>query len=129
MVATPRALTYGAAVHFGRQVKKERLAKHWSLEELSRQTGIDLGHLSRIERGLRPPTEKIAVEMDKAFTNREDWFTEYYNDSLVGIPPGLRNWAEHEDGERTDHRGPPRRLRRVHPGRHGLHRTGPRGQL
>jgi transcriptional regulator with XRE-family HTH domain len=76
MVATPRTLTFGAAVHFGRQVKKERLVRHWSLEELARQTGIDHGHLSRIERGLRPPTEKIAVEMDKAFPNREGWFTE-----------------------------------------------------
>lgn len=77
MVATARTLTYGAAVHFGRQVKKERLAKHWPLEELSRQTGQDAGHLSRIERGLRPPTEKIANAMDKAFTHREGWFTEY----------------------------------------------------
>ena len=74
MVATARTLTYGAAVHFGRQVKKERLAKHWPLEELSRHTGIDNAHLSRIERGLRPPTEKTATEMDKAFPHREGWF-------------------------------------------------------
>ena len=97
MVATARTLTYGAAVHFGRQVKKERLAKHWPLEELSRHTGIDNAHLSRIERGLRPPTEKVAAAMDKAFTHREGWFLEYYFDSLVGIPPGLRSWREHED--------------------------------
>jgi transcriptional regulator with XRE-family HTH domain len=84
-------------VHFGRQVKKERLAKHWSQEELSRQTGIDHAHLSRIERGLRPPTEKTATAMDKAFPHRRGWFVEHYHDSVVAIPPGLRNWAEHED--------------------------------
>jgi len=67
------------------------------IQELSRQTGIDNAHLSRIERGLRPPTEKTATEMDKAFPHREGWFLEYYFDSLVGIPPGLRSWREHED--------------------------------
>ena len=30
--------------HFGKQLKKERLAHGWSLPELSQRTGIDAGH-------------------------------------------------------------------------------------
>src|ERR1700734_3054234 len=56
--------------HFGRQLKKERLARGWSLPELSRRTGIDAGHLSRLENGKRPPTEAIALACDDVFPER-----------------------------------------------------------
>src|SRR5882724_11287660 len=62
--------------HFGKQVKKERLARGWSLPELERRTGIDAGHWSRIERGVRPPTELIAGKCDEAFPERQGWFSE-----------------------------------------------------
>ena len=52
-----------ALSHFGRQMKKERLARGWGLDELSRRTGINPGHLSRIENGRRPPTEALAVAL------------------------------------------------------------------
>jgi transcriptional regulator with XRE-family HTH domain len=32
--------------HFGKQVKKERLARGWSLPYLEERTGIDAGHWS-----------------------------------------------------------------------------------
>lgn len=83
--------------HFGRQLKKERLAHGWSLPELSRRTGIDAGHLSRIETGRRPPTEKIALACDAVFTERRGWFLEYYEESKSWAPPGFRVWAEYED--------------------------------
>jgi ribosome-binding protein aMBF1 (putative translation factor) len=59
--------------HFGKQVKKERLARGWSLPELAHQTGIDAGHWSRIERALRPPTELIADACDRVFPERKGW--------------------------------------------------------
>ena len=83
--------------HFGKQLKKERLAHGWSLPELSRRTGIDAGHLSRIENGRRPPTEAIALACDAVFPGRRGWFLEYYEESKSWAPPGFRVWAEYED--------------------------------
>jgi transcriptional regulator with XRE-family HTH domain len=83
--------------HFGKQLKKERLAHGWSLPELSRRTGIDAGHLSRIENGKRPPTEAIALACDDVFPERRGWFLEYYEESKSWAPPGFRVWAEYED--------------------------------
>ena len=83
--------------HFGKQLKKERLAHGWSLPELSRRSGIDAGHLSRIENGKRPPTEAIAQACDAVFPERKGWFSEYYEDSRTWAPPGFRSWAEYED--------------------------------
>lgn len=61
--------------HFGRQMKKERLARGWSLPELSqRMGGVNHAHLSRIERGVRPPTENIAQVCDRVFPERKGWF-------------------------------------------------------
>jgi transcriptional regulator with XRE-family HTH domain len=77
------------ATHFGRQMKKERLARGWTLRELSARTGIAFGHLSRIENGHRPPTGAIADVMDRVFPERKGWFREYYEDSKSSIPPGL----------------------------------------
>jgi transcriptional regulator with XRE-family HTH domain len=90
--------------HFGRQMHKERLARGWSLPELGVQMGtfnhgqgVNHGHLSRIERGVRPPTENIADLCDLVFPERNGWFREYYEESKSWTPPGLRSWAEHED--------------------------------
>jgi transcriptional regulator with XRE-family HTH domain len=85
--------------HFGRQLKKERLARGWSLPELSRRTGIDTGHLSRIENGKRPPTEAIASACDAAFPERRGWFSEYYEESRhwSEVPASFKSWPEYED--------------------------------
>jgi transcriptional regulator with XRE-family HTH domain len=65
------------AQHFGKQMRKERLARGWSLPELSARTGINAGHLSRIETGKRPPTEHVALALDAAFPERKGYFLEY----------------------------------------------------
>jgi transcriptional regulator with XRE-family HTH domain len=65
------------ASHFGRQLRKERLGNGWSLDELARNTSINAAHLSRIENGHRPPTEKVATACDAAFPSRRGWFLEY----------------------------------------------------
>ncbi len=88
-----------AATHFGRQLKKERLAHGWGLRELSQQTGIDAGHLSRIENGKRPPTEVIALACDEVFPERRGWFVDWYTESREWseIPATFRSWQEYED--------------------------------
>jgi transcriptional regulator with XRE-family HTH domain len=87
------------ATHFGRQLKKERLAHGWSLPELSKRTGLDSGHLSRIENGKRPPTEHIATACDEVFPERHGWFTEYYTEmrGWSEVPASFRSWPEYED--------------------------------
>jgi transcriptional regulator with XRE-family HTH domain len=89
----------GMAGHFGRQVRKERLAHGWSLDELSRRTGINAAHLSRIENGRRPPTDAIALACDAAFPERRGWFSDWYDESRTWaeVPPGFRSWAEVEE--------------------------------
>jgi transcriptional regulator with XRE-family HTH domain len=87
------------ATHFGRQIRKERLARGWSIHEFARRAGLDAGHLSRIENGKRPPTEKVAGACDEVFPERRGWFTEYYEE-LRGwseVPAAFRNWSEIED--------------------------------
>jgi hypothetical protein len=86
-----------AATHFGRQMRKERLAHGWSLREFADRTGIDFAHLSRVETGKRSPTEKIALACDRVFPHRAGWFLEYYEESKTWTPAGFRNWGEYED--------------------------------
>jgi transcriptional regulator with XRE-family HTH domain len=80
-------------------MRKERLARGWSLTEFAQRTKINAGHLSRIENGKRPPTENVAAACDDAFRERKGWFTEYYQE-LLGwseVPAAFRSWAEFEE--------------------------------
>ena len=84
--------------HFGRQMRKERLARGWSIHEFARQAGLNAGHLSRVENGKRPPTENVAAACDAAFPERRGWFTEYYEE-LRGwseVPAAFKDWSELE---------------------------------
>jgi transcriptional regulator with XRE-family HTH domain len=91
------------ATHFGRQLRKERLAHGWGLRELAARTGIDVGHLSRIENGKRPPTEKVAMACDEVFPGRRGWFSEYYAElsTWSEVPAAFRDWTEREDRAAT----------------------------
>lgn len=82
-------------------MKKERLARGWSLRELSARTGIDDGNLSRIETGKRPPTAKVATACDRVFPERNGWFMEYYEELRTWAPPGFRDWPEYENKTTT----------------------------
>lgn len=83
--------------HFGRQLRKERLAHGWSIHELAQRTGLNAGYLSRIENGRRQPSKNVAALCDAVFPERRGWFTEYCEDSREWTPPGFRNWSEYED--------------------------------
>jgi transcriptional regulator with XRE-family HTH domain len=95
----------GAAGHFGRQMRKERLAHGWSLPEFSARIGFDAGHLSRVENAKRPPTEALAKACDAAFPERHGWFLDWYEESRhwAEVPAGFRSWAELEDKARRLH--------------------------
>lgn len=82
---------------FGKQLRRERLARGWSLEELSKRTSIAMSHLSRIENGKRPPTEKIATACDSAMPDRRGYFTDLYEEMRTWLPPGFRDWPELEN--------------------------------
>jgi transcriptional regulator with XRE-family HTH domain len=89
----------GAAGHFGRQMKKERLSRGWSLMELAQRMGVDAAHLGRVESGKRPPTENLAAKCDEVFTERRGWFSEFYGESRhwPEVPASFKSWPEYED--------------------------------
>jgi hypothetical protein len=88
-----------AAGHFGRQMRKERVAHGWSLPEFSTRVGFDAGHLSRVENGKRPPSEVLARACDSVFPERRGWFLDWYQESRdwAEVPAGFRSWSELED--------------------------------
>jgi transcriptional regulator with XRE-family HTH domain len=78
-------------------MRKERLARGWSLREFAARTDVNIAQASRIENGKSPPTRKVAAACDVAFHERKGWFTEYYEESKSWMPAGFRSWAEYED--------------------------------
>jgi DNA-binding XRE family transcriptional regulator len=85
------------AKYFGRQLKKERQARGWTLREFAARSGVDYSTASLIENGHRLPNERVALACDRVFPERNGWFLEYYEESQSWLPPGLRSWAAHED--------------------------------
>jgi transcriptional regulator with XRE-family HTH domain len=90
--------TSNPARYFGRQVRRARRAAGWTLAEFGQRIGYDPGQISRIENGRRPPTELFAQVCDRAFPDRDGWFSEFYAESRMWIatPPWFRSWIEHE---------------------------------
>jgi len=89
--------------YFGRQVRRARRAAGWTLAEFGQRIGYDPGQISRIENGKRPPTELFAQMCDRAFPDRDGWFSEFYAESCTWIatPPWFRSWVEHEQQAAT----------------------------
>jgi transcriptional regulator with XRE-family HTH domain len=85
-------------LHFGREVQSARLAAGLTLGELGRVIGYHKSQVSRVERGVRAPTEKFAQMCDQAFPGRGGWFSRFYKDSRQwsAMPPWFRPWIEHE---------------------------------
>ena len=95
--------TNGVAGHFGRELRRTRISRGWSIAEVARCTGINAAHLSRIELGRRPPTEKVAAELDKAFPEKQSWFSNWHGESQSWpeIPATFRSWPDYEDRTTT----------------------------
>jgi transcriptional regulator with XRE-family HTH domain len=90
--------TSNPARHFGREVRRARLAAKMTLAGFGQALGYDPGQISRVERGVRPPTEKFAQLCDKVFPERDGWFERFYRESQqwAATPPWFRNGIEHE---------------------------------
>jgi transcriptional regulator with XRE-family HTH domain len=89
--------------YFGQQVRRARRAAGWTLTEFGQRIGYDPGQISRIENGKRPPTELFAQMCDRAFPDRDGWFSEFYAESRTWIatPPWFRSWVDHEQQDAT----------------------------
>ena len=72
--------TSNPARHFGREVRRARLAAKMTLAEFGRAAGYHPGQISRIERGVRPPTETFAQMCDKVLPERDGWFERFYQE-------------------------------------------------
>jgi transcriptional regulator with XRE-family HTH domain len=95
--------TNGVAGHFGRELRRTRVARGWSIAEVARRTGLNPAHLSRIELGRRPPTEKIAAALDKVFPEKQAWFSNWHSESQSWpeIPATFKSWPDYEDRATT----------------------------
>ncbi len=84
-------------------MRKERLARGWSLREFSARSGVDLSTASLIENGKRPPNDRVAAACDEVFPERKGWFTEWLADIRTApeIPATFRNWRDYEDKSAT----------------------------
>ena len=87
------------AGHFGRQVRRDRLAHGWSIAELARRAKLDAAHLSRVENGRRPPTARIAAALDGVFTEHRGWYLTWLEETRTApeIPVTFRSWSDYED--------------------------------
>jgi transcriptional regulator with XRE-family HTH domain len=85
-------------LHFGQELKRARVGAGLTLAQLGRVIGYHKSQISRVERGLSPPTERFAQKCDEAFPRREGWFHRFYRDSRQwsATPPWFRNWIERE---------------------------------
>jgi hypothetical protein len=93
------------AAYFGRQVRKARRSRGWSLHEFGEQVVYHPAALSRIENGKRPPTETLAKACDRVFPECGGWFYEFFAESRgwMALPAWLRDWASHEQSARYLH--------------------------
>ena len=48
---------------FGNKVRFLRTARHMTIRDLAQRTGMSHGHLSRLERGIRPPRSRDLVAL------------------------------------------------------------------
>jgi transcriptional regulator with XRE-family HTH domain len=103
MTGIPGRNGKGVAGHFGRQMRRDRLAHGWSMTELAKHTGLNGAHLGRIESGLRPPSVKVADALDKVFPERRGWYLQWLDDIRTApeVPATFRSWSDYEDNSAT----------------------------
>jgi transcriptional regulator with XRE-family HTH domain len=103
MTGIPGRNGKGVAGHFGRQMRRDRLAHGWSITELAKHTGLNGAHLGRIESALRPPSVKVADALDKVFPERRGWYLQWLDDIRTApeVPATFRSWSDYEDNSAT----------------------------
>jgi transcriptional regulator with XRE-family HTH domain len=94
----------GLAEHFGKQLRRDRLARGWSIAELARRMdGVNGAHLGRVENGKRPPTFRLAARCDAVFPERKGWYSAFLEDVRKSpeIPATFRSWSDYEERSAT----------------------------
>ena len=82
--------TSNPARYFGQEVRRARQAANMTLAQFGRAIGYHPGQISRIERGVRPPTEAFAKMCDKVFPERDGWFERFYQEKpAMGRDPAV----------------------------------------
>jgi len=78
-----RELDPGASpMHFfGAEVRYARMAAGMTQSELGTILGYDGSEVSKVEAGIREPSEKFAEGCDKAFPSMNGWFTRFYQEA------------------------------------------------
>jgi DNA-binding XRE family transcriptional regulator len=84
-------------------MRKERLAKGWSVREFAAKSGVNATTATLIENGHRPPNEKVAIACDRVYTHREGWFLEYFHEiqTWSEVPATFRHWSDYESKSTT----------------------------
>jgi len=85
--------------HLGREVRSLRHARDMTLEELGAKTGLSVGFLSQIERGLSNPSVIALHDIGKALGVNISWF---FAENDPG-PPEERGFIVRADRRRTLH--------------------------
>ncbi|MET8630948.1 helix-turn-helix transcriptional regulator [Kitasatospora sp. NPDC004669] len=67
------------AAKFGAQVRELREARGWTQEHLAELTGYSAVHVSAVETGRKPPTERFSRRLDVAFGTPEQFEREWRN--------------------------------------------------
>jgi transcriptional regulator with XRE-family HTH domain len=103
MKGIPGSSGSGVAGHFGRQMRRDRLAHGWSTAELAKRLRLNAAHLGRIESGLRPPSARVADALDRVFPERRGWYLQWLDDIRTApeVPATFRSWRDYEDQSAT----------------------------
>jgi transcriptional regulator with XRE-family HTH domain len=103
MTGNPGRTGKGVAGHFGRQMRRDRLAHGWSITELAKRTEVNGAHLGRVESGLRPPSVRVADALDKVFPERRGWYLLWLDEIRTApeVPATFRTWSDYEDQSAT----------------------------
>ncbi|MCX4685651.1 helix-turn-helix domain-containing protein [Kitasatospora purpeofusca] len=86
------------AAKFGAQVRELREARGWTQDQLATLTGYSAVHVSAVETGRKPPTERFARRLDSAFETPErferEWRTAGRRVLFEGFGDYLRSEAD-----------------------------------
>jgi transcriptional regulator with XRE-family HTH domain len=96
----PRQLDPGASpLHFfGNEVRHARMVAGMTQAELGEIIGYDASEVSKVEAGVREPSQRFAEGCDKAFPEMNGWFTRFYLDSRKWerYPRWFLDWVDAE---------------------------------